>query len=99
MKPRISRIFVPGLLAGMLFVTSAGVARAQAAKDGEQVLVTGGEIGRSGGRLIASLRADPKTLNPVTAVDLPSKEVIALLFADLIHIDLFTQGTEPALAK
>ncbi|HKD15996.1 MAG TPA: ABC transporter substrate-binding protein [Candidatus Angelobacter sp.] len=48
---------------------------------------------------MTSLRADPKTLNPVTAVDLPSKQVLGLLSADLIHINSFTQGTEPALAK
>src|SRR5262249_839809 len=29
----------------------------------------------------------------------PSKDLIALLFADLIHINLNTQGTEPSLAK
>ena len=61
--------------------------------------MTAGEIGQRGGRLVASLRADPKSLNPVTAVDLPSKQVQALLFADLIHINAYTQRTEPALAK
>jgi peptide/nickel transport system substrate-binding protein len=68
-------------------------------RPGEDVLVTSGEIGTRGGRLVASLRADPKTLNPVTAVDLPSKELIALLSSDLIHINLYTQRTEAALAK
>jgi peptide/nickel transport system substrate-binding protein len=72
---------------------------AQAVKPGEDVLVRHGEIGKRGGRLVASLRSDPKTLNPVTAVDLPSKELIALLFSDLIHINLDTQRTEGALAK
>ncbi len=72
---------------------------AQAIKPGEDVLVKPGDIGRYGGRLVASLRSEPKTLNPITAVDLPSKELIALLFSDLIHINLFTQRTEGALAK
>jgi peptide/nickel transport system substrate-binding protein len=71
----------------------------QAIKPGEDVLVLPGEIGGPGGRLVASLRSDPKTLNPITAVDLPSKELIALLDADLIHISLSTQRTEAALAK
>jgi len=71
----------------------------QALNAGEELLVVQGEIGKRGGRLIASLRSDPKTLNPVTAIDLPSKEVLALLFADLIHINLYTQRSEPALAK
>ena len=65
----------------------------------EEVLIAPGEIGTPGGRLVTSLRADPKTLNPVTAVDLPSKQVLGLLSADLIHINSFTQGTESALAK
>jgi peptide/nickel transport system substrate-binding protein len=68
-------------------------------KTGEEALVLPGKIGARGGRLAASLRAEPKTLNPVTALDLPSKEVIALLSADLIHINEYTQQTEPALAK
>ena len=72
---------------------------AQSVKPAEDILVTSGEIGSRGGQLVASLRADPKTLNPVTGVDLPSKELIGLLFADLIHINLNTQRTEAALAK
>src|SRR5262249_7792181 len=73
--------------------------RSQAIRPGEDVRVVSGEIGRHGGRLTASLHTDPKTLNPVTAVDLPSKKLIGLLFADLIHINLATQRTEEALAK
>src|SRR5215467_5865875 len=72
---------------------------AQAVKPGQDVLVTPNETGTRGGRLVASLRSDPKTLNPVTAVDLPSKELIALLSSEVIHIHLYTQRTEPALAK
>ncbi len=71
----------------------------QAVKPGEDILIVPGEIGRHGGRLVASLHSDPKTLNPIIAVDLPSKDVIALLFSDLIHINLYTQRTESALAK
>lgn len=72
---------------------------AQAVKPGEDILTTPGDVGVRGGRLVASLRSDPKTLNPIMGVDLPSKELIALLFSDLIHINLDTQRTEPALAK
>ncbi len=77
---------------------------AQAVKPGKatpvaDTLILPGKIGTPGGRLVASLRAEPKTLNPATALDLPSKEVIALLSADLIHINVYTQRTEPALAK
>jgi peptide/nickel transport system substrate-binding protein len=44
-------------------------------------------------------RSEPKTLNPVTAADATSREVIGRLTADLIHINRQTQNTEPALAK
>jgi peptide/nickel transport system substrate-binding protein len=40
-----------------------------------------------------------KTLNPVTAADARSREVIGRMMADLIHINRDSQKTEPALAK
>ena len=54
---------------------------------------------QSGGSLTLALRAEPKTLNPVTAVDAASREVIHRMMADLIHINRETQRTEPALAE
>jgi peptide/nickel transport system substrate-binding protein len=65
----------------------------------QELLAVPGEIGRAGGRLVISLRAEPKTLNPLTAADAPSREVIAVMQADLIHINRATQLTESALAK
>src|SRR6202521_1798946 len=66
----------------------------------EDLLTLPGEIGKQGGRLVVSLRAEPKTLNPLTAVDAPSREVIlGAMQADLVHINRATQLTEPALAK
>ena len=88
------------LVVTLLPVTALGDSPVrQAVRPEEDILVMPGAIGQPGGRLVASLHTDPKTLNPVTVVDLPSKEVIALLSADLIHINLYTQRTEPALAK
>jgi peptide/nickel transport system substrate-binding protein len=55
--------------------------------------------GRPGGRLTIGMRSEPKTLNPVTAGDLFSRDVIRRMTADLIHINRYTQKTEPALAK
>jgi peptide/nickel transport system substrate-binding protein len=70
------------------------------ASTSEELLTLSGEIGKQGGRLVVSLRAEPKTLNPLTAVDAPSREVIlGALQADLIHINRATQLTEPAIAK
>jgi peptide/nickel transport system substrate-binding protein len=65
----------------------------------EDLLALPGEIGRRGGRLVVSLRAEPKTLNPVLAADAPSRQVIAAMQADLVHINRTTQLTELGLAK
>jgi peptide/nickel transport system substrate-binding protein len=64
-----------------------------------ELLRTDHEVGRAGGRIVYALRSEPKTLNPVAAVDVASREVIRPLQADLIHIDRQTQRTGPALAK
>jgi peptide/nickel transport system substrate-binding protein len=70
------------------------------ASSSEELLTLPGEVGKQGGRLVVSLRAEPKTLNPLTAADAPSREVIlGAMQADLIHINRATQLTEPALAK
>jgi peptide/nickel transport system substrate-binding protein len=55
--------------------------------------------GVRGGQVVIAQRAEPKTLNPVTALDSPSREVLRRLHADLIHIDRATLTTEPALAR
>ncbi len=62
-------------------------------------MVTDNPPGHTGGRLAVALRSEPKTLNPVLAVDEPSREIIHCLTADLIHINRGSQKTEPALAK
>ena len=88
------------LLAGAILVarTASGIPTQE--RIAEESLVVPGEIGQRGGRLVVSLRAEPKTLNPLTAVDAPSREVIlGAMQADLIHINRATQLTEPALAK
>jgi peptide/nickel transport system substrate-binding protein len=64
-----------------------------------EFLVTHEPIGQRGGRIVISLRAEPKTLNPIIATDAPSREVIGVMQADLIHINRVSQLTEPALAK
>lgn len=66
---------------------------------GEDVQLTDNQVGQYGGTLIVAQRSEPKTLNPVTAADAPSREVIGRLTADLIHINRASQQTEPALAK
>lgn len=63
------------------------------------LLVTERPVGRTGGRLVVALRAEPKTLNPLIAAHIPSRTVVRRMMADLIHIDRVSQETEPALAK
>jgi peptide/nickel transport system substrate-binding protein len=58
-----------------------------------------GEVGRYGGRLVIGQRSEPKTLNPVTATDAVSREVIGRCNADLISINRLSQQTEPGLAQ
>jgi peptide/nickel transport system substrate-binding protein len=65
----------------------------------EEVQQVTAELGRYGGRLVVGQRSEPKTLNPVTATDSISREVIARCNADLITINRASQQTEPALAK
>jgi len=63
----------------------------------EELMTIDGEIGRGGGALVVAAR-EPKTFNPLVAVDAPSRDVIWRTQADLIHINRETQRTEPALA-
>jgi peptide/nickel transport system substrate-binding protein len=74
-------------------------AAVRAGQVGDDRMVLEGVPGHAGGRLVVALRSEPKTLNPVLAVDEPSREVIRCLTADLIHINRGSLKTEPALAK
>ncbi len=65
----------------------------------EELLINHHLAGAKGGRLIVSEKAEAKTLNPVFALDRPSRRVMRIINADLIHINRSTQRTEPALAK
>jgi len=84
------------LLAGACF---AAVPFPEAANPGEELARMAGVSGHYGGHLTIGQRAEPKTLNPVTATDAVSREVIGRLMADLIDINRSSQQTEPALAK
>jgi peptide/nickel transport system substrate-binding protein len=92
-------------LGGLALLLLAGVhsfafsAPPQPPQHGEELQITGNEVGRYGGVLTVGQRSEPKTLNPATAADAPSREVIGRLTADLIHINRASQLTEPALAK
>jgi peptide/nickel transport system substrate-binding protein len=79
----------------LLMVTSAWLGHALP----DDRLVVSGELGTRGGRLVSAQRTDPKTLNWLYATDSGSREVLARLMADLIHINRQTWKPEAALAK
>jgi peptide/nickel transport system substrate-binding protein len=83
-----------------LSILAAGSVKSDSSAAGnEQFLITHDEIGKRGGRLVFSQRAEPKTINPLVAIDGSSREIIGLITADLIHINRSSQKTEPALAS
>jgi peptide/nickel transport system substrate-binding protein len=86
------------LALSLVFATGARLASQQAAAATEW-LVSRAEVGRSGGQLVVVERAEPRTFNPVVAIDAPSREILARTTADLIHIDRETQQPQPALAR
>ncbi len=94
-----------GLFLAVFPLATASGQAAEASQDAdpappeEELLITSHPVGKRGGRLVAALRAEPKTLNPVTFVNEDSQTVIRRLTADLIHINRLTQETEGALAK
>ena len=101
----LSRIDRSALAASALWVAACGILLAsdapspQPVQKGEQVQIASMPPGIRGGTLVIAQRAEPKTLNPVLAFDVPSRDVLGRMMADLIHINRVTQKTEPALAS
>jgi peptide/nickel transport system substrate-binding protein len=87
------------LVLAVCSIAAVGAVPPQPLARGEDVLSSSGQPGQYGGRLVVALRAEPKTLNPVTAGDGPSRDVIWRMAADLLHINRVSQLTGPALAK
>ncbi len=90
---------LPSLFLCLALLSHQAAASPQQKNTKEELLLLPGEAGRSGGRLVVSLRGEPKTLNPLIAADARSREVIGVMQADLVHINRATQLTEAALAK
>src|SRR5277367_3340004 len=99
MKSRSSKLLTACLCLGAWLCIELPFGLAQSITRGEELLTSNNPVGQAGGHLVVSLRSEPKTLNPVTSVDISSREVIAQMTADLIHINRLSQNTEPALAK
>ena len=62
-------------------------------------VATASTVGKQGGVLVVAQSSEPKTLNPVIAADQPTRDILSVLSADLIHINRRTLRTELALAK
>ena len=90
---------VVGVFVGLALSSPFATPRPRSSSQTEELLGTDGEVGRYGGRLVVAERTEPKTLNPVMALDDVTLEVVRRMTADLIHINRQTQRTEPALAK
>src|SRR3954467_12580348 len=86
-------------LAIVLLTSVAFAARPQPLAKGEEDLITSNPLGTYSGTLTVGVPPEPKTLNPVTALDGASRDVIGRMVADLVHINRATQQTEPALAQ
>jgi len=84
------------LLAGICF---AAAPAPETPRAGEELARMPDVSGHYGGHVTLGQRAEPKTLNPVTATDAVSREVTGRLMGDLIEINRSSQQTEPALAK
>jgi len=56
-------------------------------------------LGTPGGTLVVAQTSEPKTLNPLTATDLPTRDVLSVMLADLVHINRRTLQPELALAR
>jgi len=95
-KMPLAKLLLASLAIAALSIVAA---RPQAPHLQGEFLATKGEAGRYGGKLVVAMRSEPKTLNPVTAVDGPSRDVIRRMMADLISVNRQSHLTEPGLAK
>jgi len=94
----LCRIVLIAVLAGTSFLWASAPAP-QPVAGGEELLSSGSVTGEYGGRLVVALRAEPKTFNPLNAIDQPSRDIIGRMSSDLLHINAISQQTDPALAK
>jgi peptide/nickel transport system substrate-binding protein len=94
----LRRYFSTAMFLALNIYHSPAAAQVSAGADTE-FLITHSDVGIPGGRLVASLTAEPKTFNPVSLSDDASKAVVNGMVADLVHINRDSQLPEPALAK
>ena len=94
---KLALLIFAAIVGGAAYASSAPAP--ERIQKGEELQISSADVGQYGGTLVVGQRAEPKTLNPVTATDGPAREVIGRMMADLVHINRVTQQTEPALAS
>lgn len=85
------------VLSAAALVASAGAAQQRPV--GPELLISDAPVGRRGGELVVVQRSEPRTLNPATALDGASRDVLRRLHAGLLQVNRETEQIEPALAK
>jgi peptide/nickel transport system substrate-binding protein len=83
----------------LIALATTTLTRVRASNVTQELKTSECQPGVSGGRLVVGLRAEPRTLNPIVALDAASREIISLLTADLIQIDRSSLKPVSALAK
>jgi peptide/nickel transport system substrate-binding protein len=86
----VTRLRAPAIALSLTFLAFAN--------DTEELYRHASTTGELGGWLQTAQRTEPKTFNPVTAIDTPSRDVIGHMHSDLIHINRRSLLPEPALA-
>lgn len=95
--PFVALLFSMGLIE--IHVTRGATSDSSKIASREFSRVVHTTAGAPGGNLIVAQRSELKTLNPVVALDAPSREVMGRMNADLIEVNRHTQRVEPALAE
>jgi len=65
----------------------------------EPPCVAAGDVGEFGGRLVLAALGNPRTFNPLIALDSGSDAATRLLFSSLVRLNLESQEPEPGLAE
>jgi peptide/nickel transport system substrate-binding protein len=99
---KVTRCSILGLVAWSSLILGCGKATPPRPAVGHPLVsprVAKCEPGQTGGQLTLATVGAPQTFNPLLADDSASEEVIRVLFASLVSVDLVTLELEPGLAE
>src|ERR1043165_7718138 len=95
----ISRTRSLPALAGLEILIALCTVLPALSRPGEELWGDNSECLRRGGRLIVGQPSEPRTLNPLIAMDTVSREIIELTSADFLYITRGALRVESALAE